>query len=82
MLLLILVRFAEVLLGIMFILSVINIFSKNIWFCTFWGWHEEPEYVDPKQFENSSKGYDEVLVTGICPRCGKKIPQNSKGTWF
>jgi len=42
------------------------------WACDRLGWHLMPK-------ELSSDGFN---VIGKCPRCGKKIMQDSQGNWF
>lgn len=51
---------------------VVDYFSNSKWFCTFWGWHKAP----------LQQGFDGVSFNGECPRCGKKVLQDSWGNWF
>lgn len=53
-------------------LSIIDQFSKNTWFCDFWGWHKAP----------TQQGFDGASFNGKCPRCGRKVLQDSQGNWF
>ncbi len=43
-----------------------------IWFCDHMGWHLEP----------SAQGFDGCSFKGTCPRCSKKVLQDSQGNWF
>lgn len=43
-----------------------------VWFCQHMGWHLAP----------TTQGFDGCSVTGVCPRCGKKVLQDSQGNWF
>lgn len=42
------------------------------WFCDKMGWHLEPK----------KQGFDGCSFTGTCPRCNKKVMQDSQGNWF
>jgi len=42
------------------------------WFCDKMGWHLPPEW----------RGFDGCSFTGVCPRCGEKVLQDSQGNWF
>jgi hypothetical protein len=46
--------------------------SGWIRFCCRMDWHKEPEF----------KGFDGATVTGRCPRCRKRVGQDSQGNWF
>lgn len=58
----------------LFGLSLLNLFNKYLpkWFCDNMGWHLEPPH----------KKFDGCSSYGICPRCGKKVLQDSQGNWF
>ncbi len=43
-----------------------------IWFCNHMGWHLAPR----------QQGFDGCSFNGICPRCGKRVLQDSQGNWF
>ena len=44
-----------------------------VWFCKNFGyWHLKPKQV----------GFDGCSNTGVCPRCGKNVLQDSQGNWF
>jgi len=51
---------------------IINYYSDNKWFCSFWGWHKRPEII----------GFNGCSSTGKCPRCSKAVLQDSQGNWF
>lgn len=64
-----------ILLGIVVlasIFSIIGCFSSSEWFCTVMSWHRAPAKV----------GFDGISLNGVCPRCGKKVLQDSQGNWF
>lgn len=52
--------------------SIINYFSTNKWFCTFWSWYKTPQ----------EEGFDGCSSTSICPRCEIFVLQDSQGNWF
>jgi hypothetical protein len=52
--------------------SIIDCFSNNKWFCTFWGWHKTPKV----------QRFDGCNSNGCCSRCGKTVIQDSQGNWF
>lgn len=52
--------------------SIIDLWSKNKWFCNFWGWHKAP----------IAQGFDGCSFNGTCPRCGKEVLQDGQGNWF
>jgi len=54
------------------VMSILNRFSSNRWFCDKVGWHLTPDGI----------GFDGCSFTGICPRCGEKVLQDSQGNWF
>lgn len=56
------------------LLLLSTVFNKYlpIWVCKKLGWHLCPNEIGP----------DGCSFRGICPRCGKKILQDSKGNWF
>jgi hypothetical protein len=43
-----------------------------VWFCNHLGWH-----VAPKE-----QGYDGASLYGRCPRCHKRVLQDSQCNWF
>ena len=59
-----------------FIIIAIGLATVNdllpIFFCDRLGWHIAPD----RQF------FDGCSLVGICPRCGKKVLQDSQGNWF
>jgi hypothetical protein len=56
---------------IMLILTVINNWLPK-WFCEKMGWHIAP----------TIQGFDGCSFNGNCPRCGKRVLQDSQGNWF
>ena len=56
----------------MLVLLVIDIFSKNKWFCEKMHWHHEPYKIK----------FDGCSQHGICPRCKKEVMQDDQGNWF
>jgi len=58
-------------LSLIISLSLCNTFLPK-WACTTFGWHKTPE----------RQGFDGCSFTGICPRCNKKVLQDSQGNWF
>jgi hypothetical protein len=56
---------------IMFTLSLFNNWLPE-WFCKHMGWHLKP----------GETGFDGCSFTGVCPRCGVKVMQDSQGNWF
>lgn len=54
------------------VLSLNKCLPKCRWFCDRLGWHLEPH---PKYFVGCN-------INGTCPRCGKKVLQDSQGNWF
>lgn len=46
--------------------------NKLKFFCKFPGWHKAP----------LKQGFDGASFHGKCPRCGKKVLQDSNGDWF
>lgn len=56
------------------LLTFLSIFNNwlPIWACNKLGWHLEPK----------SKNFDGVSLNGVCPRCNKKVLQDSQGNWF
>lgn len=59
---------------IMLVLIIINSFCKynGIFFCKFFGWHKKPKDIEIRGINN----------VGTCPRCGKRVIQDSQGNWF
>ena len=53
-------------------LFIVNIFSKSRWFCNKMGWYKSPKVM----------GFDGASMGGECPRCQKKVLQDSQGNWF
>jgi hypothetical protein len=51
--------------------AIINKYLPK-WFCDKMGWHLEPDL----------QGFDGCSFNGTCPRCGKKVLQDSQGNWF
>lgn len=60
------------LLVMLFLLSIVSKFSKNKWFCTFWGWHKDPKIT----------GFDGCSLTARCLRCDEFMMKDSQGNWF
>ncbi len=50
------------------------IFNKYLpkWFCDHMGWHLAP----------IAQGFDGCSYNGECPRCDKRVLQDSQGNWF
>jgi hypothetical protein len=62
-----------VFLFVMVVLGFVHqFFKKTTWFCSFMGWHLEPE----------NKGFNGCSMNGVCPRCGNKVLLDSQGNWF
>lgn len=64
-----------IVIGLLFFGSIILvIFNKHlpVWFCHKMGWHLAP----------NAQGFDGCSFNGICPRCKKKVLQDSQGNWF
>lgn len=57
---------------VLIILSIIEKYSNSKWYCNVMGWHKSPEL----------QGFDGCSFTGVCPRCGKSVLQDSQGNWF
>ena len=55
-------------------LIIVPFFNSKLpkWFCDKMGWHLKPESLE----------FDGCSYVGICPRCGKKVLQDSQGNWF
>lgn len=53
-------------------LSIVDKFSNSTFFCNKIGWHKAP----------LKQGFDGCSSNGTCPRCGKKVLQDSNGDWF
>lgn len=72
--------FAIIMIFLSFILIAIflAIFNRlyprllSRWFCDKLGWHVKPDHLY----------FDGVNLQGICPRCYKKVMQDSQGNWF
>lgn len=61
-------------LGILLCAGILALFNKHLpkWFCRGLGWHLEP----------TDKESDGCTAIGQCPRCGKRVGQDSQGNWF
>lgn len=59
---------------VLVIFILLALFNKYLprWFCDYLGWHLAPR----------ATWSDGCSFTGICPRCGKKLLQDSMGNWF
>jgi len=59
---------------VMTIAVLLAVFNNHLpkWFCDHMGWHLAP----------GSQGFDGCSSTGECPRCSKKVMQDSQGNWF
>lgn len=44
----------------------------GLWFCRVLDSHKQPLEI----------GFDGCSMTGRCPRCGKRVLQDSQGNWF
>ncbi len=62
-----------IILLIMFVLVSMTFSNKYLprIFCDKVGWHLHPHNTD----------FDGVNWIGICPRCGKRVMQDSRGNW-
>jgi len=49
-----------------------SLHSKCTFYCNVYDWHLQPRDISG----------DGILNTGHCPRCGKRLHQNSKGKWI
>lgn len=60
--------------GILFILILLAFCNRWLpkWFCNHMGWHLRPNAI----------GFDGCSPNGTCPRCDKKVMQDSQGNWF
>ena len=63
---------AFMLLAIILFLMLINRLLPKKLGCDFFGWHIPPK----------GQSFDGASLTGICPRCKKKVLQDSQGNWF
>lgn len=56
-------------------LSIIDLLTGNrfVWFCDKMGWHKAPKTLG---------GFDGCSLHGRCPRCHKRVLQDSQGNWF
>ena len=59
-------------LGILLIIDKLDFKNKLKFFCKFPGWHKAPLH----------QGFDGASFNGKCPRCNKKVLQDSNGDWF
>ena len=68
----------EIVLGIIgliiFVMTILSLINSHLprWFCDALGWHLAPDEIC----------FDSASFSGVCPRCGKPILQNSQGNWF
>jgi hypothetical protein len=46
--------------------------KKDNWFCRVLGWHKRPKEI----------GFDGLSYVGQCPKCSRKVLQDSQGNWF
>ena len=60
------------LVSLVLVLTAIFNNKLPVWFCHKMGWHLAPKKM----------GFDGCSFTGECPRCGKKVLQDSQGNWF
>ena len=53
---------------------LLSAFNKHlpVWFCNNMGWHLPP----------IAQSFDGCSFNGECPRCRKKVLQDSQGNWF
>jgi hypothetical protein len=58
--------------------------TKNwLWLCQTMGWHLQPGSIKTTySFKSSNITFDGCSAQGICPRCGKRVLQDSQGNWF
>lgn len=47
--------------------------DRFVWFCDKMGWHKAPKTLG---------GFDGCSLHGRCPRCHKRVLQDSQGNWF
>lgn len=68
------VVFFSVVLLVLLTGLMLAVFNKYlpVWFCNHMGWHLTPK----------KQGNDGCSNTGVCPRCGKPVLQDSQGNWF
>lgn len=65
-------------LGLLMVLSFTGLLSALLnrwlpkWACSKMGWHLAPTHT----------GFDGCSRTGVCPRCGQSVLQDSQGNWF
>jgi hypothetical protein len=60
-----------IILSSMILLVIFNRYLPK-WFCDHMRWHLAP----------IAQGFDGCSSTGKCPRCDKKVLQDSQGNWF
>ena len=53
---------------------LLAVFNRHLpkWFCRYLGWHLQPR----------QERWDGCSFSGVCPRCGKFVLQDSQGNWF
>lgn len=54
------------------IMGFLQKYSKNTWFCSFWGWHLKPGVTN----------FNGCNLKGKCPRCETDVMQDGQGNWF
>ena len=63
-----------IIIPIFLICILLAIFNSllPIWFCHKMDWHLKPK----------KQNFDGCSFNGKCPRCSKKVMQDSQGNWF
>lgn len=66
--------FISVAVGSIFFLWFLDVTvgKKWVWFCREMDWHQQP----------TKMGFDGCSLNGRCPRCNKRVLQDSQGNWF
>jgi hypothetical protein len=59
-------------MGFMFIVLGLLHRYGGVRMCRTMGWHLAPK----------EQGFDGCSATGVCPRCGERVMQDSQGNWF
>jgi hypothetical protein len=61
-------------IGLLVLVAIdkLDVKYKLKFFCHDLRWHKAP----------LKQGHDGASYTGACPRCGKKVLQDSNGDWF
>lgn len=62
-----------VVLLIIVVIPILNLTSKNTWFCR-WIAHLIPD--------KQSMSWDGENLRGKCPRCGRELIKGDTGTWY